>query len=89
MKTDFLIDNLGNRVEYIKGLKDNSKLLCIRDVMSTGDGGDFSFTFEYTAFKKSVIYNVDHIYNWNGHMVAYVSDGECLHWATPNIFKPL
>lgn len=88
MKTSFIRDNHGTKVEVIIGLEKGNELECIKDVTSKGDIGMSGMTFDYRAFKKGNVYPVDHIYRWDFTNVAYVLDEDgCLHWATPDIFK--
>lgn len=89
MKTKTVRDNSGDVRKVLSGLKAGDKLLCIKTQRSTCGLGLFS-TITYNAFEEGKVYKVDHLYNWNGVMVAYVVDEDgCSCWATPETFKPL
>ena len=79
-----LTDTIGQNINYIKDLKKGDKLRALKDIkFKSGNNG----IYDYKAFIKDKIYIVDHIYNWDGEKVAYVSDEDNTLWfAIPETF---
>lgn len=79
--------NSGEKFNYIKGLKKDDVLIAKKTTYGIYDAGASGMTFESEAFEEGKEYKVHSIVNWDGNRIAYVSDGECLHFATPEIFN--
>jgi len=89
MRIATIYDNHGQKTEVIAGLKAGDKLLCIQTERSTSGIGLWSTT-RYDSFEKGKTYEVHHLYNWDGVMVAYVMDEDAtLTWARPETFSLL
>lgn len=89
MKTKFIRDNSGNKVEVIDGLAPGDILICQKDQKSIGDVGLSGLTYKYTAFESGKEYEVYSTPQWGFEgPVPYVMDEDAtLHFATPEIFK--
>ena len=83
-----LINNVGDKVTYIKGLQRGDILVAKKaGEKCKGDIGASNLTYDYEPFIPGHEYRVHHIYNWSGDRVAYVQDEDCtLHFATPDLF---
>ena len=85
-RTRTITGNTGIVTEVLVGLKEGQSLLCIKDELSESGLGLWS-SQKYNSFEKGKIYKVDHLFNWDGVMVAYVLDEDgCLTWAKPETF---
>ena len=89
MKTAFLFDNRGERREYWVGLQPGDRLRARQTVWSKGDGGDFTYVYDYEAFRAGEVYAVQRVESWgNTHRVGFVPDEYgTLHMALVSLFE--
>lgn len=87
-RIDTFINNHGIETNYIEGLSKGDELICKKSVNSNCDVGLSSTVIKYQSFIPGNLYTVDHLFNWDGCIIAYVSDEDGVLWvATPEIFE--